>query len=248
MADYTIERTRNIGIIAHIDAGKTTTTERILFHTGTIHRSGNVDEGNTVTDFMPQERERGITITSAATTCYWKGHHINIIDTPGHVDFTVEVERSLRVLDGGVVVFDGKEGVEPQSETVWRQADRYKVPRIVFVNKMDKIGADFFNCVRMIKDRTGATPAPIALPIGAEDKLEGIIDLIKMEEWTWAGEDLGASWTRQPLRDELKAEAEFLAKYRAAWSESKALAYIQAQSGAHFDPQAVAAFLEILGK
>jgi elongation factor G len=172
-------------------------------------------------DWMEQEQERGITITSAATTTFWQRQEdptsegtseskvrFNIIDTPGHVDFTIEVERSLAVLDGAICLLDANAGVEPQTETVWRQADRYKVPRIVFVNKMDKIGADFFNCVRMIKDRTGATPAPIALPIGAEDKLEGIIDLIKMEEWTWAGEDLGASWTRQPIRASLKAEAE----------------------------------------
>mgnify|MGYP002715637703 CR=1 FL=1 len=159
-------------------------------------------------DSREDEQERGITITSAATTCYWHDNQINIIDTPGHVDFTIEVERSLRVLDGAVTVLDGNAGVEPQTETVWRQADKYRVPRIVFVNKMDKIGADFFNCVRMIKDRTGGTPCPIALPIGAEDKLEGIVDLIKMEEWVWKGEDLGASWVRQPIRDDLKDLAE----------------------------------------
>ena len=162
---------RNIGIMAHIDAGKTTTTERILYYTGISHRIGEVHDGNAVMDWMEQEQERGITITSAATTCFWAGHRINIIDTPGHVDFTIEVERSLRVLDGAVAVFDSVAGVEPQSETVWRQADRYKVPRIVFVNKMDKIGADFFNCVKMIADRTGAVPAPIQLPIGAETEL-----------------------------------------------------------------------------
>jgi len=159
-------------------------------------------------DFMEQERERGITITSASTTVYWKGSKINIIDTPGHVDFTIEVERSLAVLDGAVCLLDANAGVEPQTETVWRQADRYEVPRIVYVNKMDKIGADFFNCVRMIKDRTGAIPCPVQLPIGAEDKLEGVIDLITMEEWTWKGEDLGASWTRQPIRSELQGLAE----------------------------------------
>ena len=219
--DYPLQRYRNFGIMAHIDAGKTTTTERILFYTGRSHKIGEVHDGAATMDWMEQEQERGITITSAATTTFWQRqddptpegtsdtkYRFNIIDTPGHVDFTIEVERSLAVLDGAVALLDANAGVEPQTETVWRQADRYKVPRIVFVNKMDKIGADFFNCVKMIKDRTGATPAPIALPIGAEDKLEGIIDLITMEEWTWKGEDLGASWTRQPVRDDLKAEAE----------------------------------------
>jgi elongation factor G len=204
--------------MAHIDAGKTTTTERILFYTGKSHKLGEVHDGAATMDWMEQEQERGITITSAATTTFWSRNvdgtpqgdkfRFNIIDTPGHVDFTIEVERSLAVLDGAICLLDANAGVEPQTETVWRQADRYKVPRIVFVNKMDKIGADFFNCVRMIKDRTGATPAVIALPIGAEDKLEGIVDLIEMEEWTWKGEDLGASWTRQPIRAELQAEAE----------------------------------------
>jgi elongation factor G len=219
--DYPLTRYRNFGIMAHIDAGKTTTTERILYYTGKSHKIGEVHDGAATMDWMEQEQERGITITSAATTTFWQRQEdptpegtsdtkvrFNIIDTPGHVDFTIEVERSLAVLDGAICLLDANAGVEPQTETVWRQADRYKVPRIVFVNKMDKIGADFFNCVRMIKDRTGATPAPIALPIGAEDKLEGIIDLVKMEEWTWKGEDLGASWTRQPIREELKAEAE----------------------------------------
>src|SRR5690606_15766770 len=172
-------------------------------------------------DFMEQEAERGITISSAATTTHWERHEdadytpdpaernrFNIIDTPGHVDFTIEVERSLAVLDGAICLLDGNAGVEPQTETVWRQADRYKVPRIVFVNKMDKIGADFFKCVAMIKDRTGGTPCPVALPIGAEDKLEGIVDLVKMEEWVWKGEDLGASWVRQPIRDDMKDLAE----------------------------------------
>ncbi|NAZ37373.1 elongation factor G [Rubellimicrobium sp. CFH 75288] len=218
---YPLERYRNFGIMAHIDAGKTTTTERILYYTGKSHKIGEVHDGAATMDWMEQEQERGITITSAATTTFWQRqedptaegtsdtkYRFNIIDTPGHVDFTIEVERSLAVLDGAVALLDANAGVEPQTETVWRQADRYKVPRIVFVNKMDKIGADFFNCVRMIKDRTGATPAPIALPIGAEDKLEGIIDLVTMEEWTWTGEDLGASWTRQPIRDELKGLAE----------------------------------------
>ncbi|GGL68596.1 elongation factor G [Wenxinia marina] len=215
--DYPLQRYRNFGIMAHIDAGKTTTTERILFYTGRSHKIGEVHDGAATMDWMEQEQERGITITSAATTTFWQRQEdptaegtsdtkfrFNIIDTPGHVDFTIEVERSLAVLDGAICLLDANAGVEPQTETVWRQADRYKVPRIVFVNKMDKIGADFFNCVKMIKDRTGATPLPINLPIGAEDKLEGIINLITQEEWVWQGEDLGASWVRQPIRDELK--------------------------------------------
>ncbi|OWJ80782.1 elongation factor G [Haematobacter genomosp. 1] len=216
--EYPLELYRNFGIMAHIDAGKTTTTERILYYTGKSHKIGEVHDGAATMDWMEQEQERGITITSAATTTFWQrtedGTHegpkyrFNIIDTPGHVDFTIEVERSLAVLDGAVCLLDANAGVEPQTETVWRQADRYKVPRIVYVNKMDKIGADFFKCVQMIKDRTGATPAPVALPIGAEDKLEGIIDLVTQEEWTWKGEDLGASWTRQPIRDELKDVAD----------------------------------------
>ncbi len=216
--EYPLNLYRNFGIMAHIDAGKTTTTERILYYTGKSHKIGEVHDGAATMDWMEQEQERGITITSAATTTFWtknldgdslgEKHRFNIIDTPGHVDFTIEVERSLAVLDGAICLLDANAGVEPQTETVWRQADRYKVPRIVFVNKMDKIGADFFNCVRMIKDRTGATPCPIALPIGAEDKLEGIVDLIAMTEWVWKGEDLGASWVRQPIREEMLAEAE----------------------------------------
>ncbi len=218
--EYPLNRYRNFGIIAHIDAGKTTTTERILYYTGKTHKIGEVHDGAATMDWMEQEQERGITITSAATTTFWQRqidsantssddkYRFNIIDTPGHVDFTIEVERSLAVLDGAVVLLDGNAGVEPQTETVWRQADRYKVPRIVFVNKMDKTGADFMNCVKMIADRTGAVPCPIQLPIGAEDKLEGIIDLITMEEWVYQGEDLGASWVRQPIRDSLKADAE----------------------------------------
>ncbi|SNR23628.1 elongation factor G [Paracoccus sediminis] len=214
--EYPLQRYRNFGIMAHIDAGKTTTTERILYYTGKSHKIGEVHDGAATMDWMEQEQERGITITSAATTTFWQRqedpttegtsetkYRFNIIDTPGHVDFTIEVERSLAVLDGAICLLDANAGVEPQTETVWRQADRYKVPRIVFVNKMDKIGADFFNCVRMIKDRTGGIPCPIALPIGAEDKLEGIIDLIKMEEWVWEGEDLGASWVRKPIRADL---------------------------------------------
>ncbi len=218
--EYPLTRYRNFGIIAHIDAGKTTTTERILYYTGKSHKIGEVHDGAATMDWMEQEQERGITITSAATTTFWQRivdsgdmaadnkYRFNIIDTPGHVDFTIEVERSLAVLDGAVVLLDGNAGVEPQTETVWRQADRYKVPRIVFVNKMDKTGADFYNCVKMIKERTGATPLPIQIPIGAEDKLEGIIDLVTMEEWVYEGEDLGASWVRQPIRAELKAEAD----------------------------------------
>ena len=218
--DYPLQRYRNFGIMAHIDAGKTTCSERILYYTGKNHVMGETHEGASTMDWMEQEQERGITITSAATTTFWQWqedptaegtsdtkYRMNIIDTPGHVDFTIEVERSLAVLDGAVAVLDANAGVEPQTETVWRQADRYKVPRIVFVNKMDKIGADFFNCVRMIADRTGATPAPIQIPIGAESELEGIIDLVTMEEWTWKGDDLGASWTRQPIRAELQDKA-----------------------------------------
>src|ERR671935_62953 len=181
MADTDLERTRNIGIIAHIDAGKTTTTERILYYTGRTYKIGEVHKGTATMDWMEQERERGITITAAATTAEWKAHRINIIDTPGHVDFTVEVERSLRVLDGGVVVFDSVAGVEPQSETVWRQADRYEVPRICFVNKMDRTGADFWRCVDMIRDRLGANAAPIQIPIGSEESFKGVIDLIGMK-------------------------------------------------------------------
>src|SRR5213075_1213123 len=173
-----LEKTRNIGIMAHIDAGKTTTTERILYYTGRSHKIGEVHEGTATMDWMEQERERGITITSAATTCSWKDHRINIIDTPGHVDFTVEVERSLRVLDGGVVVFDAVAGVEPQSETVWRQADKYHVPRICFVNKMDRTGASFERTLQMIVDRLGANPVPVQFPMGAEAEFQGMVDLI----------------------------------------------------------------------
>ncbi|VAV94433.1 Translation elongation factor G [hydrothermal vent metagenome] len=217
--DFTLDHYRNFGIMAHIDAGKTTCTERILYYTGKSHNIGEVHDGAATMDWMEQEQERGITITSAATTTFWERtedgttpdsdkYRMNIIDTPGHVDFTIEVERSLAVLDGAVALLDANAGVEPQTETVWRQADRYKVPRIVFVNKMDKIGADFFNCVKMIKDRTGATPAPVQIPIGAETELEGLIDLITMEEWVWVGEDLGATWEKRPIRDSLKAQAD----------------------------------------
>src|SRR5512146_2587716 len=183
-----LERTRNIGIMAHIDAGKTTTTERVLYYTGKTHKIGEVDEGSTEMDWMEQEKERGITITSAATTTFWNDHRINIIDTPGHVDFTVEVERSLRVLDGAVAVFDGVAGVEPQTETVWRQADKYGVPRICFVNKMDRVGAEFHRCVDMIVDRLHATPLPLQIPIGAEADFKGVIDLVRMKALVWSAE------------------------------------------------------------
>jgi len=197
--EYKIEDYRNFGIMAHIDAGKTTTTERILFYTGKSHKIGEVHDGAATMDWMAQEQERGITITSAATTTFWKGRdgkkrRFNIIDTPGHVDFTIEVERSLRVLDGAVALLDANAGVEPQTETVWRQADKYKVPRMIFVNKMDKTGADFYRCVDMIRDRLGAVPVPVQIPIGAENELKGVIDLIEMKALVWQGEDLGASW------------------------------------------------------
>ncbi len=216
--EYTLDRYRNFGIMAHIDAGKTTTTERILYYTGKSHKIGEVHDGAATMDWMEQEQERGITITSAATTTFWERtedgttplsdkYRFNIIDTPGHVDFTIEVERSLAVLDGAVCVLDANAGVEPQTETVWRQADRYHVPRIVFVNKMDKIGADFFNCVFMIKDRTGAIPAPIQMPIGSETELEGHIDLLTMQEWVWDGDDLGATWQLRDIRPELADKA-----------------------------------------
>ena len=200
-------RVRNIGIIAHIDAGKTTVTERILFYTKKIHKIGEVHEGAATMDWMEQEQERGITITAAATTCAWKDHTVNIIDTPGHVDFTVEVERSLRVLDGAVVIFDGVAGVEPQSETVWRQADRHAVPRFCFINKLDRTGADFWRCFDMIKDRLGANAVPLQLPIGLEDKFEGVIDLVAMEEIVYL-DDKGENSERRPIRAELKAEAD----------------------------------------
>jgi elongation factor G len=202
-----LARTRNIGIIAHIDAGKTTVTERILFYTKKIYKLGEVHEGAATMDWMPQEQERGITITAAATTCFWHDHRINIIDTPGHVDFTVEVERSLRVLDGAVVVFDGVAGVEPQSETVWRQADRYRVPRICFINKLDRTGADFWRCVEMIEDRLGARPVPIQIPIGAEDRFEGVIDLVAMKAIVYR-DDLGSNFDVIDIPADLLAEAE----------------------------------------
>jgi elongation factor G len=199
---YSLEHTRNIGIIAHIDAGKTTTTERILFYTGRTHRMGNVDDGTTVTDWMEQERERGITITAAAVTCFWRDCQINIVDTPGHIDFTAEVQRSLRVLDGGVVVFDAVAGVESQSETVWRQADRYGVPRICFINKMDRLGADFWHSVEMIREQLAANPVAIQVPIGAEDRFRGLVDLLTMQAITYA-DDLGTVQEFAAIPDDL---------------------------------------------
>ena len=219
-----LNKVRNIGIMAHIDAGKTTTTERILFYTGISHKIGEVHDGAATMDWMAQEQERGITITSAATTCFWDNHQINIIDTPGHVDFTVEVERSLRVLDGAVAVFDGKEGVEPQSETVWRQADKYNVPRICFVNKMDKLGADFYYTIDTIIKRLGAKPLVIQLPIGFESTFTGVVDLIEMNSMVWPGDSkgdvtLGAEYETQPIPADLQAKAE---EYRAALVEAVA--------------------------
>ena len=215
-----LNKVRNIGIMAHIDAGKTTTTERILFYTGITHKIGEVHDGAATMDWMEQEQERGITITSAATTCFWNKNQINIIDTPGHVDFTVEVERSLRVLDGAVAVFDGKEGVEPQSETVWRQADKYDVPRICFVNKMDKLGADFYFTVDTIIKRLGARPLVIQLPIGAESTFEGVIDLVEMRALTWRGDvEMGAKYTIEEIPADMKEKAD---EYRAALLETVA--------------------------
>ena len=206
-----INQYRNIGIMAHIDAGKTTTTERILYYTGRSYKIGEVHEGTATMDWTEQEQERGITITSAATTCYWRDHRINIIDTPGHVDFTIEVERSLRVLDGAVAVFDSVAGVEPQSETVWRQADKYGVPRICFINKMDRVGADYFRCIEMIKDRLGATPAVLQLPIGAEGGYCGVVDLLEMRSVVWKDEELGAEFTVGDVPAEL---ADMAVEYR----------------------------------
>ena len=214
-----LERTRNIGIMAHIDAGKTTTTERILYYTGMTHKMGEVHEGAATMDWMEQERERGITITAAATTCFWKDHRINIIDTPGHVDFTIEVERSLRVLDGAVAVFDSVQGVEPQSETVWRQADKYQVPRIAFMNKMDRIGADFYFSVQTIIDRLGANPVPIQIPIGRETEYRGSIDLITMKAYVYDDETLGAKYKVEEIPADLAEKAK---EYREKMLESVA--------------------------
>ena len=202
-----LEKTRNIGIMAHIDAGKTTTTERILYYTGINYKLGEVHEGTATMDWMVQEQERGITITSAATTCFWRDHRVNIIDTPGHVDFTIEVERSLRVLDGAVAVFCSVGGVEPQTETVWRQADKYGVPRLAFVNKMDRLGADFFRVVKMVEDRLGARPVVLQLPIGAEDKFTGIVDLVSMKAIVWEDESLGAKFHSEAIPADLMAQA-----------------------------------------
>ena len=214
-----LEKTRNIGIMAHIDAGKTTTTERILYYTGINYKIGEVHEGTATMDWMVQEQERGITITSAATTCHWRDHRINIIDTPGHVDFTIEVERSLRVLDGAVAVFCSVGAVEPQTETVWRQADKYRVPRLAFVNKMDRLGADFFRVVKMIEDRLGARTVVMQLPVGAEDKFSGIVDLVTMKAVVWEDESLGAKFHEEPIPLELKAQAE---EYREKLVEAAA--------------------------
>jgi elongation factor G len=207
MRKFTLDKVRNIGIVAHIDAGKTTTTERILFYTGRIYKIGEVHEGTATMDWMAQERERGITITSAATYCEWRDCQVNIIDTPGHVDFTAEVERSLRVLDGAVVCFDSVSGVEPQSETVWRQADRYNVPRIAFGNKMDRVGANYPQLIKQIKKRLGAVPLPIQIPIGAEDAFKGIIDLVEMKAYVWEGEELGAKFNVVEIPEEYKKPA-----------------------------------------
>ena len=201
---HTLDKYRNIGIMAHIDAGKTTTTERILYYTGKSHKIGEVHDGAATMDWMEQEQERGITITSAATTCFWNDHRINIIDTPGHVDFTIEVERSLKVLDGAVAIFDGVAGVEPQSETVWRQADKYKVPRICFVNKLDRTGADYFRCIDMIRERLGAKPLVTQIPLGIESSLKGVVDLVKMKAIIWKDESLGAEFELTEIPEDLK--------------------------------------------
>jgi len=215
----TLEKTRNIGIMAHIDAGKTTTTERILFYTGKVHRMGEVHEGAATMDWMEQEKERGITITSAATTCFWRDHRINILDTPGHVDFTIEVERSLRVLDGTVAIFCGVGGVEPQSETVWRQANKYRVPRLAFINKMDRVGADFENAVQMIRERLNARPVPIQIPMGSGELFTGLIDLIKMKAVVYNESSLGAEWEETDIPRDLVQKAE---QYRHAMIEAAA--------------------------
>ncbi len=231
--EFPFEKTRNIGIIAHIDAGKTTTTERILFYTKKIHRMGEVHEGAATMDWMPQEQERGITITSAATTCFWLDHRINIIDTPGHVDFTAEVERSLRVLDGGVVVFDAVAGVEPQSETVWRQANKYHVPRICFVNKMDRIGADFWRTVEMIRERLGAVPVPIQIPVGRESNFKGFIDLIEQQAVIFT-DDLGTKSDHTAVPTGMEAEfaqhREFLIERVAESDEELTLKYLEGEA------------------
>jgi small GTP-binding protein domain len=221
MKDFPLEKYRNIGIIAHIDAGKTTTTERILYYTGKTYRLGNVDDGTTVTDWMAQERERGITIVSAAVTAEWKGHRINLIDTPGHIDFTAEVQRSLRVLDGGVVVFDAVQGVEPQSETVWRQADRYQVPRICFANKMDRMGASYSRTIDSIKRRLGANTLAMQIPIGEESVFSGVINLLE-EEAVYFDDDGGKDPRVEPIpaeyREKLPANAPNSSKRLLSWT------------------------------
>ncbi len=241
-ADAKLLITRNIGIAAHIDAGKTTTTERILYYTGKVHKMGEVHEGTTVMDWMPQEQERGITIQSAATTCAWRDHRINIIDTPGHVDFTIEVERSLRVLDGAVAVFCAVSGVEPQSETVWRQANKYKVPRIAYVNKMDRTGADFFSVVSEIKEKLGASPLPIQIPYGKEDTFRGLVDLVTMKALVWKGEESGATFETLPIPDELREDA---AMYReeliSVVSELDDKIMEQYLAGSEIDPKLIRA-------
>src|SRR6516225_388619 len=226
-----IEDYRNFGIMAHIDAGKTTTTERILYYTGKSHKIGEVHDGAATMDWMEQEQERGITITSAATTAFWNGKRLNIIDTPGHVDFTIEVERSLRVLDGAVAVLDGNQGVEPQTETVWRQADRYNVPRIVFVNKMDKTGADFQMCLRTIRERLGVKAVPIQLPIGSESSFKGVIDLVRMKAVVWEEESLGAKFHDAEIPADLREKAE-------------AARHLMVESAVELDDHAMEAYLE----
>jgi elongation factor G len=228
---HKIEDYRNFGIMAHIDAGKTTTTERILYYTGKTYKIGEVHDGAATMDYMEQEQERGITITSAATTCFWNGKRLNIIDTPGHVDFTIEVERSLRVLDGAVCVLDGNQGVEPQTETVWRQGDKYEVPRIIFANKMDKTGADFYQCIDDIKVKLGARPVPLQLPIGAESSFKGVVDLLKMKALVWEGDDKGAKFHEEEIPADLAGRA---AEYRAAMIEA----------AVELDDDAMSAYLE----
>jgi len=237
-----VERIRNIGIIAHIDAGKTTTTERVLYYTGRTYKIGEVDEGSTEMDWMEQERERGVTITAATTTCFWQGCQINIIDTPGHVDFTVEVERSLRVLDGAIAIFDAVNGVEPQSETVWRQADRYRVPRICFINKMDRVGADFQMSVQSIAERLGANPIPIQLPYGKEDKFRGVIDLIEMKAVVWEEETLGAHYHDAEIPKDLFQEAlRSREKLLEAVAEQDELLMERYLEGQELDPEQIRA-------
>ncbi|MEO1265136.1 MAG: GTP-binding protein, partial [Pseudomonadota bacterium] len=234
--EYKIEDYRNFGIMAHIDAGKTTTTERILYYTGKSHKIGEVHDGAATMDWMEQEQERGITITSAATTTFWeardgKKRRLNIIDTPGHVDFTIEVERSLRVLDGAIALLDANAGVEPQTETVWRQADKYHVPRMIFVNKMDKTGADYYRCLEMIDSRLGAKAVPVQLPVGAENDFKGCVDLIEMKAIIWKEETLGAAWDVVEIPDDLKAKAE---EYRE----------IMIEAAVEADDDAMEAYLE----